>query len=78
MRNSGKARINYERQMRERDKRNASTDNIIVDPMCDPRHAQHAGLVNQYNPSVQASPTKDKSYPHGALPRVPKAQRYWT
>ena len=55
-----------------------STDNIIVDPMCDPRHAQHAGLINQYVPSTNVTPAKDTSYPHGALPRVPKAHRYWT
>ena len=78
MRNSGKARINYERQMRERDQRNRSTDNIIVDPLCDPRHAQHAGLINQALPITDTSVIKDKSYPHSSLPSVPRAHRHFT
>ena len=78
MRNAGKARINYERQMRDREKRNQSTDNIIVDPLCDPRHAEHAGLVNQALPLNNTSVEKDLNYPHAALPTVPKAHRHFT
>ena len=78
MRNAGKARLNYERQMQLREQRNRSTDNIIVDPMCDPRHAQHTGLINQYVTTPNDTPTKDKSYHHSPLPRVPKSQRLWT
>ena len=78
MRNSGKARINYERRMRERDQRDRSTDNIIIDPLCDPRHAKHMGLDNQSRPLNNNSVQKDLNYPHAPLPRVPKAHRHFT
>ena len=78
MRNSGRARANYERQMQERQSRYHSSDNVIVDPMCDPRHAQHAGLINQASVTTTSAPIKDKRYNHAPLPRVPKSQRFWT